>query len=286
MRYIDLSQIDLNDSDVQNWLLKAQQHLNALMLLQTHKDRAEYFKAHNIWSDLKPTLVKICGKKCWYSECPIEGDHGDVDHFRPKNRSLDVCGNVQLEDGYWWLAYDYMNYRLSCSICNQTGKRDFFPVKPGSLPGTQGNTANEIPLLLDPCNKHDTELVGYNEHGCVIPLTNDPWEKERVNQSRKLYALGQFDSGRRKVQCDCKIALEIFEILYENNPIGALKPVELLKHYTSDGAQYSSAAQSYVSNWIVGKPYEQDLRTILNIPAPPNSGSDNQNNSLLQAVGV
>ena len=102
MRYIDLSQIDLNDSDVQNWLLKAQQHLNALMLLQTQKDRAEYFKTHNIWSDLKPTLVKICGKKCWYSECPIEGDHGDVDHFRPKNRSLDVCGNVQLVKGKFY----------------------------------------------------------------------------------------------------------------------------------------------------------------------------------------
>ena len=57
MRYIDLSQIDLNDSDVQNWLLKAQQHLNALMLLQTHKDRAEYFKTHNIWSDLMLNIM-------------------------------------------------------------------------------------------------------------------------------------------------------------------------------------------------------------------------------------
>ena len=114
MRYIDLSQINLNDSDVQNWLLKAQQNLNALMLLQTHQERAEHFKTHSIWSDFKPILVKICGKKCWYSECFIEGDHGDVDHFRPKNRSLDANGNVQLEDGYWWLAYDYTNYRLSC----------------------------------------------------------------------------------------------------------------------------------------------------------------------------
>jgi hypothetical protein len=75
-------------------------------------------------------------------------------------------------------------------------------------------------------------------------------------------------------------------MLYENNPIGALKPVELLKNYTSDDAQYSSVAQSYVSNWIEGKPYEQDLRIILNIPAPPNSGSGNQNNTLLQAVGI
>lgn len=159
MRYIDLSLIDLNNPDVQNWLLKAQQHLSALMTLQTHKERAEYFKTHGIWSDFKPNLVKLCGKKCWYSECLIEGDYGDVDHFRPKNRSLDASGKVQLEDGYWWLAYDYTNYRLSCSICNQIGKKDYFPVKPGSQSGNQGSTASEIPLLLDPCNKHDEILI-------------------------------------------------------------------------------------------------------------------------------
>lgn len=286
MRYIDLKQIDLSDPDVQNWLQKARHHLNALMSLRTHKERAEYFIKHSIWSDFKPTLVKICGKKCWYSECLMDGDYGDVDHFRPKNRSLDSSGNVLLEDGYWWLAYDYINYRLSCNICNEIGKKDFFPLKPGSQPGNHSSTANEIPLLLDPCNKHDTELVGYDEHGCVIPLTNDPWEKERVIQSRKRYKLGHFDGGRRKIQCDCKIALEIFEMLYEDNPIGALKPVELLKNYISDYAQYSSVAKSYVSNWILGKPYEQDLRIILNLPAPPNSGPDSPNNAQLQAVGI
>lgn len=270
MKYIDLSQIDVNHPIFKKWSLDAKKKLAVLRAQPNHEARAAYLKTHGIWSDLKPVLEKICGKKCWYSECHMHGDFEDVDHFRPKNRSLDVNGNVILEDGYWWLAYDYMNYRLSCRICNEGGgKEDYFPIKPGSQPASGESTAEEIPLLLDPCNKHDTELIGYNERGCVIPLTNDPWEIERVIQSRKRFRLGEFNDARREIQCKCNTRLKIFEMLYEIDVRLTLDTIVLMRELTSDYAPYSSVAKQYIAYQIEGKPYAKDLRKALNIPDPP-----------------
>lgn len=114
MRYINLSLIDETDVDVKRWIDKAKKHLNELSEKMTHSERKKYLSKHGIWSQFKPIFIKYYGEKCWYSECSLEGSFGDIDHFRPKNKSTDEQKNEILPDGYWWLAYDYLNYRLSC----------------------------------------------------------------------------------------------------------------------------------------------------------------------------
>ena len=143
MRYIDLALIDKKDPDVIGWLNKARLYLNELSKKTTHDERKEYMAAHGIWSQFKPILIKYYGEKCWYSECSLEGTFGEIDHFRPKNKSTDEKKNEILPDGYWWLAYDYLNYRLSCEKSNRSygdgGKNDMFPLKAGTPAATQGN---------------------------------------------------------------------------------------------------------------------------------------------------
>lgn len=71
----------------------------------------------NIWKQAKDRLLIESGDKCAYCETPTKVvDYGDVEHFRPKSK-------------YWWLAYCYDNYLVSCAICNQRYKKDEFPVR-------------------------------------------------------------------------------------------------------------------------------------------------------------
>lgn len=104
--------------------------------------------------------------KCAYCETQvIAGSSGDVEHFRPKaycqalssaaNRN-DYVGqrpgrrNVGARtEGYWWLAYDWRNYLLSCNRCNAVWKKNQFPVKAGRL--AHGNKfSKEEPFLINP----------------------------------------------------------------------------------------------------------------------------------------
>lgn len=266
MRYIDFSLIDENDPDVKEWITKAKTRLRTLRKKTTHEERAEYFRTANIWSKFKPILIKYYGEKCWYSECSLEGSFGDVDHFRPKNKSVDAEGNTILEDGYWWLAYDYLNYRLSCEKSNRSfgdgGKNDIFPLKPGSVPAIEGNK-DDIPVLLDPCVDSDVALIDCNEAGEIISLSSDPYDLERVAISKKVYNWNCFNNARKNVRSKCKTALELFEMMYEKAPENMEPSIESIKELTDTQTPYSSFAKHYIKSKIEGKPYETVLQQLI-----------------------
>ena len=67
--------------------------------------------------EVKNLLKVIFNNKCAYCECKINiGAHYDTEHFRPKAF-------------YYWLAYEWTNFLLSCQICNRDFKKAKFPVK-------------------------------------------------------------------------------------------------------------------------------------------------------------
>lgn len=259
MRYIDLSLIDENDADVKTWLDQAKKHLNTLSKILTSSERKEYLTKHGIWSQFKPILIKYYGEKCWYSECSLEGSFGDVDHFRPKNKSTDEQKNEILPDGYWWLAYDYLNYRLSCEKSNRSfgdgGKNDMFPLKAGTSPATQGNN-NDTPILLDPCVESDVAIIDCNEAGEIIALSNDPYDESRVEISKKIYNWNCFNTARKKIRSDCKIALELFEMTYESRPDKMATSLIQICQLVHPDTPYSSFAKRYIKLKIQNKPYE------------------------------
>lgn len=268
MRYIDLNKIDLSAPDVASWLVHADAKYKELASKPNHTSRSEFLSTNNIWSSFKPILIRYFGEKCWYSECSLDGSYGDVDHFRPKKRSINLEGSTILDDGYWWLAYEYLNYRLSCEKCNRLfgdgGKGDCFPLKEGSQPAQFGAPCEEEILLLDPCNADDVALVGFNEEGRVVPLTNNPWLQKRVKCSRKIYNLDLFNNARKKVMARCRNALLRFDSDYYSgrDMIGAL---ESLRDLSSEKSVYSAAARQYISLRIEGKPYAEELAQILRL---------------------
>lgn len=86
----------------------------ALTLLVDAGVKREFDSAY--WKRAKKQLKAESGGKCAYCEAPTAVvAHGDVEHFRPKSV-------------YWWLAYCYDNYLFSCQICNQSFKKDEFPL--------------------------------------------------------------------------------------------------------------------------------------------------------------
>lgn len=145
-----------------------------------------YEKKTDLWNDdkvqLKENLFEsenIVGSKCWFSEVDSEGAELEIEHFRPKKlvTPLDYVKDVGISkqlweflgkitdaqikriEGYYWLTYDWTNYKLSCKTTN-TRKGNYFPLLPNSTPATKhGEEVNEKPVLLNPCIKEETELI-------------------------------------------------------------------------------------------------------------------------------
>jgi hypothetical protein len=123
-------------------------------------------------------LRKIVGNKCWYSETPLEGADPNVDHFRPKGQVREVDTDLQntkeLSSGYWWLAFEPLNFRLSSMHANQRrvdmdtegGKWDYFPVLGlRAAEGTPYLAIVENLLALDPCSASDVSLLWFDPDG-------------------------------------------------------------------------------------------------------------------------
>jgi hypothetical protein len=91
----------------------------------------------------------------------------DVDHYRPKVKVTRWDGEpplvsdtppkeVEIGPGYWWLAFSWENYALSCKECNAGWKRNLFPVREPRPSCEEGVERNEQPLLLDPSTPFNT----------------------------------------------------------------------------------------------------------------------------------
>jgi len=99
------------------------------------------FPDHWNASDVRGALYAMHGRVCAYCQGDLpHNDPGDVEHFRPKSV-------------YWWLAYEFANYLLSCAKCNRVCKRKEFPLPRGVAPWVwekRDQIQEEQILLLDP----------------------------------------------------------------------------------------------------------------------------------------
>jgi hypothetical protein len=188
--------------------------------------RKKYINKHPDWNCFQSSMLKLSFNKCWYSEAPIGNGDLEVDHFRPKNKSktkLDFSDSnsksiILKENGYWWKAYDWDNYRLAGALANKRrrdrlkdceevkGKGDYFPLdlENGRVANDFENTDCEEPILLDPANPTDVCLLTF-DNGIPIPATEDKYEIDRVNQSVYYYHLDldQLNTERKIVWDDC-----------------------------------------------------------------------------------
>lgn len=188
------------------WLAKSKQLIDELAALDAAGKRDERNKLiddnSGHWGQLKLWLEALSGGKCWFSEARELYSHYDVEHFRPKKEAKALDATVR--DGYWWLAFDYMNFRLCGNVGNRK-KGGWFPLKEGSHCSTYGSQSEEMETvyLLDPIDIEDVKLLAFDEEGKAIahPGASD-WEKQRVIETVRRLKLNEhapLADERRKV---------------------------------------------------------------------------------------
>jgi uncharacterized protein (TIGR02646 family) len=214
MRWVDIDAIDLPDG----WQKRADKALNELRQEIENAEKTARLTGtdivtarrtaiteglkkssrQKIWRDLAQPLAALQKGKCWYSESINPTSDKDVDHFRPKNRVQEDPDH----EGYWWLAFDFYNYRYSCQWCNQRrvdlangtdgGKWDHFPLKHGSFRARQeaDDWRNEEVELLDPIDPEDWKLLTFRPDGQPIPAKpTGTREYDRAEISIRIYHL-------------------------------------------------------------------------------------------------
>jgi hypothetical protein len=141
-----------------------------------------------LWTELKDWLLSLSHGKCWFSEARDIYSHFDVEHFRPKVKAKNKDGSER--EGYWWLAFDYKNFRICGNVGNRK-KGTFFPIRPGHCATADNrNIDDELCYLLDPTDRCDPILLSFNELGDAIPMPScGNWERERVEETIELFKL-------------------------------------------------------------------------------------------------
>ena len=141
-------------------------------------------------------LYAMHGPSCAYCQDLLtRGDRGDVEHFRPKKN---VTENPQ-HGGYWWLAYRFDNYLLSCIPCNRTLKRSHFPVADNGHITYAGRAdlSGEKRLLLDPCRDKVEDLMILDPHDRLCRVMPAPrirgLNRQRVETTIDIFRLNKDD---------------------------------------------------------------------------------------------
>jgi uncharacterized protein (TIGR02646 family) len=121
-------------------------------------------------TDVRGALYAMQGTTCAYCGCNLPAnDRGDVEHFRPKT---EVYGDPT-HGGYWWLAYSFQNYLLSCSLCNRVRKQTRFPLRPRGTRTTyitRRNLSREARVLLDPSLDPIEEWLDVDWQNLLCPI--------------------------------------------------------------------------------------------------------------------
>lgn len=253
MRWI--CKADINECLSQAWRKKAEELKAELIATPDVDGRKKILKrvsSSNVWREFYDLLPDNLKKKCWY--CEIDDIRADmpVDHFRPKNK---VDEEVE-HDGYWWLAFDWDNYRCACTFCNsrrnfeetQGGKGCRFPLanpKSRAFKPEDGELLKaEQPDFLDPFNPDDEKLLWFDNDGLPEPIAGA--NEDQVGKVENSIDIFHLDEGRI-VRARNKIRIEIDEHvkkIREND--GVLDAKMTLKRMVRDSERLSRAAVVYL----------------------------------------
>ncbi len=257
MRYIDINQFieKLPDEVVTNLANKDQEVVDG-----DDQGKQTLISGGNAtWTQTKAYLEETSNRKCWYTESKNPGCTNDVEHFRPKGRKENSDGD--LLHWYWFLAFDPENYRLSCQFSNRLnvnpesgltgGKGSQFPLLAGpDHATTKAEISLEKPVLLDPCNKDDCELLEFQPDGRPVVAADsreNPESCDRVEKSKLLLNLDfpTFNEDREALYNQIKQLVERGDRYGIDNP--AFQDIETdLKGLMAADKPYSRAAECYI----------------------------------------
>ncbi|WP_123877329.1 hypothetical protein [Flagellimonas maritima] len=199
----------------------------------------EYIKSNgtSVWKPTKRYLMKFSHNKCWFTEANNAISSFHIEHFRPKKKVKKLKGTWKYNEqtrnwnvGYWWLTYNWRNYRLCCDILN-SHKGNYFPLSIGSLVATNPtiNHSTEDYVLLDPTVSNDVKLLGFDvATGEAIPKydeRNYPVEYSRARISIIVYHLNEdvllLESRKQKLKELDKLKKRIVQNIFKFKQVDA-----------------------------------------------------------------
>lgn len=173
--YDALDNDDTLHSDVKSWLGKVTDVNNELSKTKTvQQHKAMVDDNDGLWKDdkLKEWMLSLSHDKCWYTEVKCGAEYLEVEHFRPKGSVKNEDG-TKVTDGYYWLAFNLANYRLSKPMPNRK-KGSYFPIFNENARATSNQDCHldEQPYFLDPVSPRDHLLLSFNDNGKAVPELN------------------------------------------------------------------------------------------------------------------
>lgn len=271
MLFIDASRLAPTDT----WLTSAYESLALISAADSPVERAEILRLRTrIWTLIKKDLADLSFGKCWYCEVRPVRSHLAVDHFRPKGR---VHNAIPEHGGYWWLAFEISNYRLSCTFCNSPlrgdddvtrGKGNLFPLlnEDARARTPSDDIELEKPLLLDPIRAADPPLLFFDTDGHVHPNPRlCPEGTTRLVRARATIDIlnlnhpGFRDKRKRlnrRVGRELQAAIRYWPgFVKEAEPDSTLfeESCEALKQAIADHAQLAATARSYLRGRRTGE---------------------------------
>jgi hypothetical protein len=249
-----------DDLPYTKWLKKAEELENELFNAADDEARKKIIMDNaKHWGKIKSLLLSFSHGKCWMSEARDVYSHPEVDHFRPKNvKAKNLDGSER--EGYWWLAYNWLNYRICGNVGNRK-KGSYFPLRNDSAVGTftNRNIDDEVYYLLDPCEQDDPDLLSFDMEGKAIPSDHcGEWDRLRVEvtvEKLKLYH-EPLQEARRDVWKTCENLInecENIAISFHANPSVSkrqkIRDIRAkLRDMMSAGAEFSRAAIACLCN--------------------------------------
>lgn len=261
MIYIDL----IGNPPPQELVEEGEELTRQLMALSADKRNAFIDSHEDYWGKIKAHYISLSHGKCWYTEAKEIASNYHMDHFRPKKQPRELKKNCEIKTAtsagaYWWLAFDWKNYRLAASIPN-TSKGSYFPLQNGTYAVKQGeDTSQEWCGLLDPTDEYDVSLIAFGVDGKVYPacVDGDCWDAIRVFLSVRVYDLNHISliDARKEIQKSCKAKIELIKNAqreYAKTHSASFR--EMLKKYikelrdmTKPTAELSAVARNYIRN--------------------------------------
>lgn len=248
MIYIDRTGFEPN----LDWRNRADQLTIELLNVQDPLARNQLIDANQgIWGEIKDFLLNVSNQKCWYSEAKDSYNHLHVDHFRPKKVAI---GTDKIDyGGYWWLAFQWTNYRV-CGGAGNVRKKDKFAVRANKSnnPGTP--IEDELILLLDPCEEEDVLKLTFNENGEITPITINGWDFERASYTIESLNLNfkLLKEARKEVWIKCSTIVTECQSLMALNDVspsvlrrGQIKEkIKQLRELVKSNAEFSATARA------------------------------------------
>jgi len=191
-----MRQVIIQGKPPQDWIDEAEQVTTALRAAVDEATRKAIINDNKIlWRDdrIRNWLLKQFANKCWYTEAYESVSSIHVDHYRPKGRTTDLEGTKC--EGYWWLAFNWRNYRISGQLIN-VKKLDVFPIIEGARANADDPISLELeaPLLIDPVTSQ-ARLISYerDEDACIaVPAASiNDVEKFRANNTIDILGLNK-----------------------------------------------------------------------------------------------